>query len=206
MEAFIGGCCPLSSSGHLPGHGKHRCSPVPAAESQGHGRRWRRTPFGRPPCAPCPPKQWPPRRGLQWAMNKVCAVQRSGRTVETFPGCSRWDADGAGSGTAQACRTPGPVQPPLPTPTAPAALSLSLSLALRRRVIINSQFAFVTGEQREAVPCLPGLPTGTSTSWSAKRTGGQHVSLRNPLFFRNPSHNAEKGKKIIVRDDLVLWN
>lgn len=127
MEAFIGGCCPLSSSGHLPGHGKHRCSPVPAAESQGHGRRWRRTPFGRPPCAPCPPKQWPPRRGLQWGMNKVCAVQRSGRTVETFPGCSRWDADGAGSGTAQACRTPGPVQPPLPTPTAPAALSLSLS-------------------------------------------------------------------------------
>lgn len=118
-------------------------------------------PIWGPPCAPRPPQQRPHRRGPHWGMGKCEPCREAGGLWEPSPG-----AAGGCRGVEQRralprpAPTPGPGSLPCPRPTAPLPLSPT------RGVRINPQFAFVTGQQREAVPRLPGVPTGTSTPWS----------------------------------------
>lgn len=126
-------CCPLSVSGRLPALlVRQRSAPAPGAQSRGAAGGGGAGPPAGHPAAPCPsPTETvatSPRAPL--GREPVCAVLRSGETVETFSGSCRV---GCGEGRRAGWQLPGPARTPGPRPRAASSAQSSASLPLSSR-------------------------------------------------------------------------
>lgn len=126
-------CCPLSVSGRLPALlVRQRSAPAPGAQSRGAAGGGGAGPPAGHPAAPCPsPTETvatSPRAPL--GRELVCAVLRSGETVETFSGSCRV---GCGEGRRAGWQLPGPARTPGPRPRAASSAQSSASLPLSSR-------------------------------------------------------------------------